>query len=153
MELDGDLHVGRPITVERLDVYELRGDGHTIARHCAVAPQQEAERLAERPWLAATGSFPEVWTAQRCVEACVTANRIEVERWRRGVVPRLAIRVDMHEVIGDELQRSRWEAGEPPAPVTAVRAVLARNPAYRSGFAVLTAYPVAAGSPAYPRQP
>lgn len=153
MELDGDLHLGRPIVVEPLDVYEVRGDGHTIVRHCEVTPQEELERLAEHPWLAATGSFPEVRTAQRCVEACVAANRAEVERWRRGVVPRLAIRVDMHEVIGNELQRSRWEAGQPPAPVTGVRAVLARNPAYRSGFAVLTAYPVAAASPAYPRQP
>jgi hypothetical protein len=153
MELDGGLHARQPIAVEPLDVYELRGDGHTIIRHCEVTPQEEAERLAEHPWLAATGSFPEVRTAQRCVEACVAANRAEVERWRRGVVPRLAIRVDMHEVIGDELQRSRWEAGEPPEPVTGVRAVLSRNSAYGSGFAVLTAYPVAASSPTYPRQP
>ncbi len=151
MELDAGLHPRQSITVEPLDVYELRGDGHTIVRHCEVTPEEEAERLAEHPWLAATGSFPEVWTVQRCVEACVAADRLEVERWRRGELPRLAIRVDMREVIGDELQRARWEAGEPPEPVTGVRVVLARNPTYRSGFAVLTAYAVAAASPAYPR--
>jgi hypothetical protein len=150
MELDGGLHPRPTLVVEDLDVYERRGDGHTILRHCEITPHEEAKRLAQHPWLAATGSFPEVSTAQRCVEACVGANRTTVERWLRGGLPRLAIRVDMHTVVGDELQRTGWEAGEPPRPVTGVRAVLARNPNYRSGFAVLTAYPVTAAASEYP---
>jgi hypothetical protein len=154
MELDAGLQLRRPISVEPLDVYDRRGDGHTVSRHCGTSPQVEAERLAEHPWLAATGSFPDVATAQRCVEACVAAKRAEVERWRRGGRSRLAIGVDMHEVIGDELRRGRWEAGKPPQPVTAVRVVLKRDGTYRSGFAVLTAYPVTAAAVAvYPRQP
>src|SRR5450759_5361723 len=104
MELDAGLQLRRPISVEPLDVYDRRGDGHTVSRHCGTSPQVEAERLAEHPWLAATGSFPDVATAQRCVEACVAAKRAEVERWRRGGRSRLAIGVDMHEVIGDELR-------------------------------------------------
>ncbi len=150
MELDGGLHPHRALIVEDLDLYELRGDGHTILRHCEITPGEEADRLARHPWLAATGSFPEVSTAQRCVEACVAANRTKVERWLRGELPRLAIRADMHTVIGDELQRPGWEAGEPPRPVSGVRVVLARNPNYRSGFAVLTAYPVAVAASQYP---
>jgi Bacterial CdiA-CT RNAse A domain len=153
MELDGGLHPRRPITVEPLEVYERCGDGHTVSRHCGTTPTLEAERLAEHPWLEATGSFPDVPTAQRCVEACVAARRVEVERWRRGARARLAISADMHEVVGDELRRSGWEAGEPPQPATAVRVVLKRDSAYRSGFAVLTAYPVTVAGDVYPRQP
>jgi hypothetical protein len=153
MELDGGLHPHRPISVEPLEVYDRRGDGHTISRHCGTTPVVEAERLAENPWLEATGSFPDVPTAQRCVVACVAANRAEVRRWRNGARSRLAISVDMHEVVGDELRRSRWEAGEPPRPATAVRVVLKRADAYESGFAVLTAYPVIVHADAYPRQP
>lgn len=153
MELDGGMHPRVPISVEPLEVYERRGDGHTVSRHCGTTPEVEADRLAEHPWLEATGSFPDLPTAQRCVEACVTANRTVVERWRRGARPRLAISVDMHQVVGDELRRSRWEAGEPPQPASAVRVVLKRELTYPSGFAVLTAYPVCAASDDYPRQP
>jgi Bacterial CdiA-CT RNAse A domain len=152
MELNGGLHLRRPISVEPLDVYDRRGDGHTVSRHCGNTPQVEAERLAQHPWLPATGSFPDVATAQRCVEACVAASRTEVERWRRGGRTRLVIGVEMHEVVGDELRRSRWEQGRAPLPATAVRVVLKRNRTYPSGFAVLTAYPVSAGAAAYPRQ-
>ncbi len=153
MELDGGLRTRRPVRVEPLDVYDRRGDGHTVSRHCGTTPSVEAERLAQHPWLVATGSFPDVPTAQRCVEACVAVNRAEVERWRRGGRSRLAIGVDMGEVIGDELRRSRWEAGQPPLPATAVRVVLKRNRTYPSGFAVLTAYPVRDAAASYPRQP
>jgi Bacterial CdiA-CT RNAse A domain len=154
LELDGGLRLRRPIAVEPLEVYDRRGDGHTVSRHCGTTPQVEAERLAQHPWLEATGSFPDVATAQRCVEACVVARRTEVERWRRGGRSRLAIGLDMRVVIGDELRRSAWQAGEPPQPVTALRVVLKRDRTYRSGFAVLTAYPVtAAAVAAYPRQP
>ena len=153
MELDGGLHARRPISVEPLEVYDRRGDGHTVSRHCGTTPQVEAARLAQHPWLPATGSFPDVATAQRCVEACVAANRPKVERWRRSAGPRLVIGVEMREVVGDELRRSRWEAGQAPLPATAVRVVLKRNRAYRSGFAVLTAYPVSTATAAYPRQP
>ncbi len=155
MELDGGLHPRTPITVEPLEVYEHRGDGHTVSRHCGTTPEVEAQRLAEHPWLEATGAFPDVPTAQRCVESCVAANRREVERWRRGARPRLAISADLHAVVGDELRRSQWEAGLPPRPATAVRVVLRRDPAYPSGFAVLTAYPVtvAGDADAYPRHP
>lgn len=153
MELDGGLHPRRPFSVEPLGVYDRRGDGHTVSRHCGTTPQLEAERLARHPWLRATGSFPDVATAQRCVEACVAANRAQVERWRRGGRARLAIGVEMHEVVGDELLRGRWEEGRAPLPATAVRVVLKRNRTYPSGFAVLTAYPVGTGAAAYPRQP
>jgi hypothetical protein len=54
MELDGGLHVRRPISIEPLDVYDRRGDGHTVSRHCGTTPQVEAERLAQHPWLPAT---------------------------------------------------------------------------------------------------
>ena len=148
MELDGGLGHRRPISIEPLEVYDRRGDGHTVSRHCGTTPQVEAERLAEHPWLPATGAFPDVATAQRCVERCIALNRAKVERWRRGGRTRLAIGADMDERIGDELTRGRWEAGEPPVPATAVRVVLKRNRTYPSGFAVLTAYPVA---PAYPQ--
>ena len=150
MELDGGLHPRRQLSIEPLPVYERRGDGHTVSRHCGAAPAVEAQRLADHPWLAATGSFPDVATAQRCVEACVAANRDEVERWRRGGGIRLAIGVDMGEVVGDELRRSRWQQGLPPLPARAVRVVLRRNRAYPSGFAVLTAYPVAGAPDPYP---
>jgi hypothetical protein len=154
MELDAGLHVRGPLAVELLEVYERRGDGHTISRHCGASARVEADRLARHPWLPATGSFPDVATAQRCVEWCVAANRREVESWRRGGArPRLAIGVDMHQVVGDELRRSGWSAGEPPRPVTAVRVVLKRDAGYSSGFAVLTAYPVEGGAAPYPRQP
>lgn len=153
MELDGGLHGRRPTAVEPLEVYERRGDGHTVSRHCATTPEVEADRLARQPWLPATGSFPDVATAQRCVQACIAANRPEVERWRRGGRNRLAIGVEMHEVIGDELRRSRWEEGGAPVPATAVRVVLKRNRTYPSGFAVLTAYPVSSATAAYPHQP
>jgi hypothetical protein len=153
MELDAGLHPGRPISVEPLEVYERRGDGHTVSRHCGITPAVEAQRLADHPWLEATGAFPDLPTAQRSVAGCVAANRREVERWRRGARSRLAISADLHEVVGDELRRSRWEAGLPPMPATAVRVVLRRDPTYRSGFAVLTAYPVTVPADAYSRHP
>src|SRR5487761_1682872 len=73
-----------PVIVEDLRVYELNGDGHTIARHCDPTPGADAARLATHPWLPATGSFLGVATAQRAVEACVDANRDEVIAWREG---------------------------------------------------------------------
>ncbi len=144
IDLDGGLRLRGPISVEPLELYDRRGDGHTVSRHCGTSEQLLGERLDAHPWLPATGSFTDVPTAQRCVEACVAANRTEVERWRRGPRGRLAIRLDMKAVIGEELGRTRWDAGEPPVPATAVRVVLKRSRRYRSGFAVLTAYPVVA---------
>ena len=128
--------------VESLDVYERNGDGHTLRRHCGVPPELEGLRLERHPWLAATGSFPDLATAQRAVESCVTANHDKIAGWRWDERPRLAIRCDMGEVIGGVLTRAAWLAGETrPRPASCVRAVLQRNHRYPSGFAVLTAYP------------
>jgi hypothetical protein len=144
---------GWPVAVEPLAVYERRGDGHTLSRHCARSPAMEAERLRRHPQLPATGSFPDVPTAQRAVATCVAANRGPVERWRRGTHGRLAISHDMGEVIGDVLARSRLLAGCPaPLPAGGVRVVLRRNRAYRAGFAVLTAYPVIVAGATYPQR-
>ena len=140
-----EVRVGlRPSTrVEPLGVYERRGDGHTLSRHCGESPDIEADRLEHHPQLAATGSFRDELTAQRCVEAAVAVHRGEIENWRRCSCPRLAIEHDMGEVVGDVLERRELEAGRPaPEPATAVRVILSRTPGYRSGFAVLTAYPV-----------
>jgi hypothetical protein len=143
----------RPLQIEPLRVYERWGDGHTISRHCGTTPAVEADRLRCHPLLPATGSFPDVATAQRSVEACLAVHRAEVERWRRGSYARLVIDHDMRDVIGEVLQRSRWAAGDrSPLPATAVRVVLRRSRRYRAGFAVLTAYPVLrAGAATYPR--
>jgi Bacterial CdiA-CT RNAse A domain len=146
------LRARTPLTVEPLGVYEHNGDGHTLERHCGSSPAVEADRLARHPGLPATGSFTDVATAQRCVEACVAANRDEVLSWRAGGKPRLVIDHDAGAVIGAVLRRSRWAAGDGmPLPASGLRVVLRRNPAYSSGFAVLTAYPVL--SAAYPRLP
>jgi Bacterial CdiA-CT RNAse A domain len=146
------LRARTPLTVEPLGVYEHNGDGHTLERHCGSSPAVEADRLARHPELPATGSFTDVATAQRCVEACVAANLDEVTSWRAGGRPRLVIDHNMKEVIGGVLQRGRWAAGDgTPLPASALRVVLRRNPAYPSGFAVLTAYP--ALTAAYPRLP
>ncbi|HEY7926275.1 MAG TPA: RNase A-like domain-containing protein [Candidatus Dormibacteraeota bacterium] len=132
-----------PLSVESLAVYERNGDGHTLGRHCASSPAVESDRLARYRELPATGSFTNAATAQRAVEACVAANRDDVVSWRAGYQPRLVIHHPMNEVIGGVLRRSRWAAGDTlPQPATALRVVLRRNPAYPSGFAVLTAYPV-----------
>lgn len=157
MELDGGRAAPRPggwpVEVEPLAVYERRGDGHTLSRHCARSPAMEAERLRRHPQLPATGSFPNAPTAQRAVAACVAANRGRIERWRRGTHGRLAISHDMGEVIGDVLVRSRLLAGSPaPLPAGGVRVVLRRNRAYRAGFAVLTAYPVIVAGATYPQR-
>ena len=139
----GTLHRLGPVTVEALEVYDRRGDGHTLSRHCGSTPAIEAARLAQHRELPATGSFPDAATAQRSVEACVAAHRATVERWRGQGRARLVIDHAMGEVIGAVLRRSRWAAGDTsPQPASAVRVVLARNPSYRAGFAVLTAYPV-----------
>lgn len=136
------LRARTPLTVEPLGVYESNGDGHTLKRHCASSPAVECERLARHPELPATGSFTDVATAQRCVEACVAANRGAVTSWRPGGKPRLVIDHDMKEVIGGVLVRSRWAAGDSmPLPASALRVVLRRHTGYASGFAVLTAYP------------
>lgn len=157
MDLDDGRHRPGPrrsLRVEPLDVYDRRGDGHTVSRHCGTSPEVEAERLLRHPMLPATGSFPDVPTAQRSVEACVAANRAEVERWRRGGRTRLAIDHDMREVIGGVLQRSRWVTGDSaPVPATALRVVLRRCRRYPAGFAVLTAYPVLHVTATYPRWP
>jgi Bacterial CdiA-CT RNAse A domain len=146
------LRARTPLTVEPLGVYELNGDGHTLERHCGSTPAVESERLARHPELPATGSFTDVATAQRCVEACVAANRDEVTSWGVGQRPRLVIDHNMKEVIGGVLRRSRWAVGDgTPLPASALRVVLRRNPGYPSGFAVLTAYPVL--STAYRRLP
>ena len=142
------------MSVEPLEVYDRGGDGHTVSRHCGTSPEVEAERLERHPMLPATGSFPDVATAQRCVEACVAAKRAEVERWRRGGRSRLAIGVDMHEVIGDELRRDRWAAGSPPLPGhLRSRGARAQSHVPGSGFAVLTAYPVKPQRRPYSLQP
>ncbi len=158
MELDSGREAPRPqrgpwLEVEPLEVYDRRGDGHTLSRHCGTSPAVEVERLERHPELPATGSFPDAPTAQRAVEACVDANRDAVAGWRDGSRGRLAIVHDMGEVVGDVLERSRLLAGNPtPRPATGVRVVLRRNPTYRAGFAVLTAYPVMAAGPSYPHQ-
>lgn len=156
MELEG-LQAPTPrsrLDVERLDVYDRRGDGHTLARHCGVPPEELAERFREHPALPATGSFPDAATAQRCVEACVGAHRHLVALWESGQRPRLALEHDMGETVGDVLtQRALRSAHPQPQPATAVRVVLRRNPAYASGFAVLTAYPVVAPTTTYPDAP
>lgn len=140
--------------VESLDLYERRGDGHTVSRHCGTSPAVEADRLARHPLLPATGSFPDIATAQRSVEACVAARHVEVARWRRGGRSRLVIDHDMGEVIGDVLQRARWAAGDTaPVPATGVRVVLRRNRRYPAGYAVLTAYPVLGASANNSRRP
>jgi Bacterial CdiA-CT RNAse A domain len=144
----------RPLEIEPLRVYERWGDGHTVSRHCGTTPAVEAERLARHPMLPATGSFPDVATAQRSVEACVAAHRAEVERWRRGGHGRWVIDHDMGEVIGDVLERKRWAAGDPtPLPASVVRVVLRRSRRYPAGFAVLTSYPVLQVTATYPRWP
>ena len=128
--------------VEPLEVYERNGDGHTLRRHCGIPPEREAVRLESQPWLTATGSFPDLATAQRAVEACVAANHPKIAGWPWGERPRLAIGCDMGEVIGGVLTRAAWVAGETlPRPASNVRAVLQLNHRYPSGFAVLTAYP------------
>jgi Bacterial CdiA-CT RNAse A domain len=144
----------RPIQIEPLRVYERWGDGHTVSRHCGTTPAVEADRLERHPLLPATGSFPDVATAQRSVEACVAANRPKVEHWRRRGYARLVIDHDMGEVIGDVLERRRWLAGDPtPVPATGVRVVLRRSRRYPAGFAVLTSYPVLHVAATYPRCP
>jgi hypothetical protein len=159
MELEGGREIprlgrARPIDVEPLEVYDRRGDGHTLSRHCGNSPEADVERLERHPMLPATGSFPDAATAQRAVEVCVAANRATVELWRRGGRSRLALSHDMGEVIGDVLDRRRLLAGETaPLPATAVRVVLRRNRTYRAGFAVLTAYPVINPGTPYPRHP
>lgn len=157
MELEG-LQAPRPrsrLDVEQLDVYDRRGDGHTLSRHCAVPLEALAERLREHPALPATGTFPDAVTAQRCVEACVDAARHAVAAWQRGDRPRLALQHDMGEDIGTVLtQRAlRSDAHPQPQDATAVRVVLRRNPAYAAGFAVLTAYPVVVPAPTYAEAP
>src|ERR1700730_7614650 len=157
MDLDDGRDRPRPrrsLQVEALEVYDRRGDGHTVSRHCGTSPEVEAERLLRHPMLPATGSFPDVPTAQRAVEACVAAHHVQVERWRRGGRPRVAIDHDMHQVIGGVLQRSRWVTGDSvPVPATALRVVLRRCRRYQAGFAVLTAYPVLHVTAIYPRWP
>jgi hypothetical protein len=144
----------RPLEIEPLRVYERWGDGHTVSRHCGVTPVVEAQRLARHPMLPATGSFPDVATAQRSVEACVAAHRLDVERWRRSRYGRLVVDHDMGEVIGDVLERKRWAAGDTtPIPAQVVRAVLRRSRRYPAGFAVLTSYPVLHVAATYPRCP
>ena len=139
----GGLRRPGPVRVEALEVYDRRGDGHTLSRHCGSTPAVEAARLARHRELPATGSFPDAATAQRSVEACVAANREGVERWRGENTARLVLDHAMGEAIGGVLRRSRWAAGEGvPLPASTVRVVLERNPTYRAGFAVLTAYPV-----------
>lgn len=137
------LRPGAPLTVEPPQVYERNGDGHTLSRHCASTPAVESERLARHRELPATGSFIDAATAQRAVQSCVAANGDDVVRWRAGQRPRLVIDHDMAEFIGGVLRRSRWAGGDSvPLPANSLRVVLRRNPAYASGFAVLTAYPV-----------
>ncbi|MDQ2960810.1 MAG: hypothetical protein M3R48_07140 [Candidatus Dormibacteraeota bacterium] len=138
-----------PLTIEDLHVYELNGDGHTICRHCDTTPGADAVRLAENPWVAATGSFLSVAVAQDAVQGCVDANRDEVVAWRHGDDGRRVITHDTGAVIGDVLRRRDWLAGDvTPVPATAVLVVLRRNPSYPSGFAVRTAYPVRTDAPA-----
>ena len=140
-----------PLTVESLEVYERSGDGHTLGRHCGATPELEAERLARYRELPATGSFVDGATAQRAVEACVSANRDQVLAWRRRGGSRLAIAGHLDEVVGGVLRRSRWAAGDTALlPARALRVVLQRSPHYASGFAVLTAYPVRHDPPAHP---
>jgi Bacterial CdiA-CT RNAse A domain len=157
MDLDDGRDRPRPrrsLRIEKLEVYDRRGDGHTVSRHCGTSPEVEAQRLLRHPLLPATGSFPDVATAQRSVEACIAANHATVERWRRGGRTRLVIDLDTHEVLGGVLQRSRWAAGDSvPVPATALRVVLRRCRRYQAGFAVLTAYPVLHVAAAYPRWP
>jgi hypothetical protein len=136
------LRPSAPPTVEPLEVYERNGDGHTLGRHCASSPAVESDRLARHHELPATGSFSDATTAQRCVEACVAANRDEVRDWCDGQGLRLVIDHDMQEVIGGVLTRRRWAAGDStPLPASALRVVLRRHTGYASGFAILTAYP------------
>jgi hypothetical protein len=130
------------VTLEPLEVYERNGDGHTLRRHCGLAPGDEVRRLEHHPELRATGSFTDRATAQRAVEACVAANHPLVAAWPWGARPRLVIAHAMDEVVGDVLTRAGCARGDvDPQPASGVRVVLQRNPRYTSGFAVLTAYP------------
>lgn len=132
------------VAIEPLAVYERNGDGHTLSRHCATSPEVECERLERHPFLRATGSFIDAPTAQHCVQACVNhpVNRLRLAFWRHSEDPRLVLGCTMTQPIGSVLTRLAYDAGQrAPAPASGVRVVLRRDPAYRAGFAVLTAYP------------
>jgi hypothetical protein len=88
------LRPNAPLAVEALEVYERNGDGHTISRHCGSGPALEAERLRRYRELPATGSFPDVATAQGSVEAAVAANRNNAYRSGFAVVTAYPVRHD-----------------------------------------------------------
>ena len=140
-----------PVAIESLEVYELNGDGHTIRRHCDRTPGADAERLADNPWLAATGSFTTVDVAQAAVAECVAACSAEVRAWLAGTDSRRILVHDCGRPIGDVLRRADLARGvTTPQPTTSLLAVLRRHSEYPGGFVVKTAYPVRRITPARP---
>ena len=134
---------GQPVTIEALEVYELNGDGHTIRRHCDRTPGADAERLADNPWLAATGSFISVDVAQAAVAECVAACSDEVRAWLAGPDSRRILVHDCGRPIGDVLRRADLAHGvTTPLSTSSVLTVLRRHTEYPGGFVVKTAYPV-----------
>ncbi|MHB8717960.1 MAG: RNase A-like domain-containing protein [Candidatus Dormibacteria bacterium] len=131
------------VTIEPLQVYELNGDGHTIRRHCDRTPGADAERLADNPWLAATGSFSSVDVAQAAVAECVATCSAEVRAWLAGTDSRRILVHDCGRPIGDVLRRADLVRGVTTAETTStVLVVLRRHTEYPGGFVVKTAYPV-----------
>ena len=132
-----------PVTIESLDVYELNGDGHTLRRHCDRTPGADAERLADNPWLTATGSFLSADVAQAAVAECVAACSDEVRAWLAGSDGRRILVHDCGRPIGDVLRRADLVRGiTTPQPTSSVLTVLRRHTEYPGGFVVKTAYPV-----------
>ncbi len=144
----------KPITVASLEVYE--GRGHTIARHVNHAPNADVERLRREPDIPASGSFTDVATAQRALDAAVAANVSGIGNWlSQGKAKGPFVRdYDMGEPIGSVLTRSAFNAatarGETPQllPATAIRIVLRKSSDFEGGFFVLTAYPLPRTDPA-----
>ena len=117
-----------------LGVQERLG-GHVIRNHVGVSRSELAAR-AQRLSGGRASSFPDVATAERCIEEVVTRNKQVIHDWLESGVSQIRLESRVSTVSGVSVDLHGTVQN-----VQGVRVILRRSPDDPSGFRVHTAFP------------
>ncbi|GAB6986309.1 RNase A-like domain-containing protein [Nocardioides pyridinolyticus] len=124
-----------------LDAHEAGRRGHTIRDHVGKSAEEMADRLARKPSLTRTSTFPDKATAERAAEAVFKANARQIRAWLASGTGKEDFVANVGEDVGYVLVRGASER------VTAqhARIVLIRDDSMPEGWRLLTSFPEIAG--------
>lgn len=127
---------------------DLKGDegargGHTIEKHVRKTSQGMRDRLRSDANITSDSRFLSSSAAQNFTDAVLAKNQRAIDNWLAGDKKTLPpLRADFDEATGLHLTRTDWKQGNPPSEVRGVNVILRRDEGTKSGFYVVTSYPV-----------